>query len=280
VARAAAKCSTAAITWIASPREGGEASTSKGGRKDGEGSAISATNALLSVAAAASGLALLITGYYYWINSESDDEESATADLGAAIEDEESAKVREQANSEAAISQARDALRVEWEQAVELNKVSDGKLGFEAWWSAADPNSKKALLQSARDLMRQRLLEHQPDAATALDLLCPEIGDTKLERLVRGNSLVALIRLRISQIDAVRKHDISFVRENLAKQNLQEQEGIQGQVGGAIEVLCDNRQLLMMTFLCDVLILCRHMGNFPTMLQPQNASAAIPAITT
>ena len=111
--------------------------------------------------------------------------------------------------------------------------------------------------------MRQRLLQHQPDAATALDVLCPEIGDQKLDRIVKGNALVALIKLRITQIDAVRKHDVNFVRENLAKQNLE------GTIQGvdAVEVLCDNRQLLMMTFLCDVLILCRHMGNFPTMLK-------------
>ncbi len=129
----------------------------------------------------------------------------------------------------------------------------------------ADGNSKKALLQSARDLMRQRLLEHQPDAAVALDVLCPEIGDSKLDRLVRGNALVALIKLRINQIDAVRKHDIHFVKENLAQQNLD------GKIQGvdAVEVLCDNRQLLMMTFLCDVLILCRHMGNFPKMLSEE-----------
>ena len=27
--------------------------------------------------------------------------------------------------------------------------------------------------------MRQRLLQHQPDAAIALDVLCPEIGDAR-----------------------------------------------------------------------------------------------------
>ena len=167
--------------------------------------------------------------------------------------------------SEAALTQARDALRAEWTQTNELNKASKGTMGFEAWWSMADGNSKKALLQSARDLMRQRLLEHQPDAAVALDVLCPEIGDSKLDRLVRGNALVALIKLRINQIDAVRKHDITFVKENLAQQNLD------GKIQGvdAVEVLCDNRQLLMMTFLCDVLILCRHMGNFPKMLSEE-----------
>jgi len=125
-------------------------------------------------------------------------------------------------------------------------------------------------LQSARDLMRQRLLEHQPDAAVALDVLCPEIGDARLDRLIRGNALVALIKLRITQIDAVRKHDVSFVQENLAQQNLD------GKIQGidAVEVLCDNRQLLMMTFLCDVLILCRHMGNFPKMLSEESKHEA------
>ena len=91
-----------------------------------------------------------------------------------------------------------------------------------------------------------------------------------MDRLIRGNALVALIKLRITQIDAVRKHDVSFVQENLAQQNLD------GKIQGidAVEVLCDNRQLLMMTFLCDVLILCRHMGNFPKMLSDESKQEA------
>jgi len=210
---------------------------------------------LLSVAAAASGLALLCTGYYYWVNSELD--ESSERSGGEAESD--------QAESEAALAQAREALRMEWTQTCELNKASKGTMGFEAWWSMADGNSKKALLQSARDLMRQRLLEHQPDAAVALDVLCPEIGDANLDRLVRGTALVSLIKLRITMVDHVRKHDVKFVKENLAQQNLD------GRIQGvdAVDVLCDNRQLLMMTFLCDVLILCRHMGNFPKMLSEE-----------
>jgi len=210
---------------------------------------------LVTLAAAASGLALLVTGYYYWVNSAEDSDKGSGSKRGE----------EDDSESEAALTQARDALRAEWTQTNELNKASKGTMGFEAWWSMADGNSKKALLQSARDLMRQRLLEHQPDAAVALDVLCPEIGDSKLDRLVRGNALVALIKLRINQIDAVRKHDIHFVKENLAQQNLD------GKIQGvdAVEVLCDNRQLLMMTFLCDVLILCRHMGNFPKMLSEE-----------
>ena len=97
---------------------------------------------------------------------------------------------------------------------------------------------------------------------------CPVLSPShRLDKLIRGNALVALIKLRITQLDAVRKHDIAFVKENLAQQNLD------GKIQGvdAFEVLCDNRQLLMMTFLCDVLILCRHMGNFPTMLRGDEA---------
>ena len=97
---------------------------------------------------------------------------------------------------------------------------------------------------------------------------CPVLSSSqRLDKLIRGNALVALIKLRITQLDAVRKHDIAFVKENLAQQNLD------GKIQGvdAFEVLCDNRQLLMMTFLCDVLILCRHMGNFPTMLRGDEA---------
>ena len=74
----------------------------------------------------------------------------------------------------------------------------------------------------------------------------------RLEKLVRGNVLIALIKLRLFQIEAVRKHDVSFVKENLAQQQLGRAPGVD-----AVEVLCDNRQLLMMTFMCDVLILCR-----------------------
>ena len=210
---------------------------------------------------AASGLALVVAGYHYWVNSETDENEGSAEGKGRSEED--------QAGAEAALEQARVSLNHEWTQASELHKASKGTLGFEAWWSAADGNSKKALLQSARDLMRQRLQEHQPDAAVALDVLCPEIGDSRLDRLVRGNALVALIKLRISQLDAVRRHDITFVKENLAQQNLD------GKIQGvdAVEVLCDNRQLLMMTFLCDVLILCRHMGNFPKMLSEDGGGA-------
>ena len=113
---------------------------------------------------------------------------------------------------------------------------------------------------------------------------------------MRGNVLIALIKLRLFQIEAVRKHDVSFVKENLAQQQLGRAPGVD-----AVEVLCDNRQLLMMTFMCDVLILCRfvlvlililslclltqlfffffscfavagrhrHMGNFPKMLSKE-----------
>ena len=42
-------------------------------------------------------------------------------------------KEEAKADSEAALQQAREALKVEWEQAAELKKVSEGKLGFEAW---------------------------------------------------------------------------------------------------------------------------------------------------
>ncbi len=198
----------------ASPREGGEVSTSAKGGDAKEAAAAgaaaqgAASNLLLTVAAAASGLALLCTGYYYWVNSELDESsERSSAEAEA-----------DQAESEAALAQAREALRMEWTQTCELNKASKGTMGFEAWWSMADGNSKKALLQSARDLMRQRLLEHQPDAAVALDVLCPEIGDANLDRLVRGTALVSLIKLRITMVDHVRKHDVNFVKENLAQQ--------------------------------------------------------------
>ncbi len=259
----------------ASPREGsgGGASTASGPEQKGAASA--ATTYLLALAAACGGAALCVAGYYMYTASDGDDGEGSVkgakegsggsdAPQGAGKDEED------QASSQATLTQAREALRMEWEQAEELNKASDGKLGFEAWWTAADGNSKKALLQSARDLMRQRLLEHQPEAATALDVLCPEIGDNNLDKLVRGFSLLALIRLRISQIDVVRKHDLSFVQRNMAKQHLE------GFIHGvpAAEVLCDNRQLLLMTFLCDVLILCRHMGNFPKMLSERNPQIA------
>jgi hypothetical protein len=118
----------------------------------------------------------------------------------------------------------------------------------EAWWNAEDNNSKKALLQSARDFMRQRLLEHPPDAAVAFDSLCPEISsEQNLDRLVRGNVLVALIKLYIIHVSAARKQSLSFVKENLAQQNLE------GKWMDTVEVLCNYRQFLMMTFLCDVL---------------------------
>ncbi|WZN65961.1 hypothetical protein HKI87_13g75240 [Chloropicon roscoffensis] len=212
---------------------------------------------LLYGCAAVSAAALAITGYYYYTTDENGVEVSAGANKNK----------EDEVGAEAALQHARESLEVEWTQTSDLNKASSGTLGFEAWWTAADGNSKKALLQSARDLMRQRLLQHQPDAAIALDVLCPEIGDARLDKLIRGNALVALIKLRITQLDAVRKHDIAFVKENLAQQNLD------GKIQGvdAFEVLCDNRQLLMMTFLCDVLILCRHMGNFPTMLRGDEA---------
>jgi hypothetical protein len=269
IATTAAKCSDCVAKFlIASPREGaggGEvaSTSSKAGASTSPLVNSTASNVLMTCAAAASGLALFLTGYYYWLHS--DGEGGIDGGKGGG----QQGKNQDQEESEQALLQARDALQMEWTQTCELNKVSKGTLGFEAWWNAADNNSKKALLQSARDLMRQRLLEHQPDAAVALDVLCPEIGDQNLDRLVRGNALVALIKLRISQVSAVRKHDLSFVKENLAQQNLE------GKIHGvdAVEVLCDNRQLLMMTFLCDVLILCRHMGNFPKMLSEQEMKA-------
>ena len=83
-------------------------------------------SALVYGAAAASALALLITGYHYYTESEEGEggadgkEAQAEADDGAEA-------------AEAALLHARDALNQEWNQTSELNKASNGTLGFQAW---------------------------------------------------------------------------------------------------------------------------------------------------
>ena len=74
-------------------------------------------------AAAASTLALVITaGYHFCIESDE-------ADGGP----EGKVKTEEEAGAEAALLQARESLNLEWTQTNELNKASNGTLGFEAW---------------------------------------------------------------------------------------------------------------------------------------------------
>ena len=79
MATTAAKCSDCVAKFlIASPREGGaggvevaSASTSsKPGAASSAPGVSTASNVLVTCAAAASGLALFLTGYYYWLHSE------------------------------------------------------------------------------------------------------------------------------------------------------------------------------------------------------------------
>eukprot|EP00894_Picocystis_sp_ML_P000429 jgi/Pico_ML_1/50946/g2061.t1 len=84
----------------------------------------------------------------------------------------------------------------------------------------------------------------------ALDVLCPEFADQRLEKLCTGDVLPKLYVARIHQNEATRVHDLAYVRANVEGEATEDE----------LEVTVDNRQLLVYTVLTDVLIVFKHMA--------------------
>jgi hypothetical protein len=98
-------------------------------------------------------------------------------------------------------------------------------------------------MQSARDLLLQRLAEDSTAAAAAATLgaLCPELHG-KLERLVPAAVLPALINARLTEPDKAAAHDHAYAAANC----------------GDAAAQAANRTRLMLTFLTDVVLLGEH----------------------
>jgi len=160
------------------------------------------------------------------------------------------------------LEQARESLVLHWEQEIESEPVAkDGNVderrgtwgeGFAGWWLSAPPSVKMALVQSARELVRARIagMEGGEAGSMALDVLCPEFADQRLEKLCTGDVLPKLYVARIHQNEATRVHDLAYVRANVEGEATEDE----------LEVTVDNRQLLVYTVLTDVLIVFKHMA--------------------
>ena len=84
----------------------------------------------------------------------------------------------------------------------------------------------------------------------ALDALCPEFADQRLEKLCNGDVLPKLYVARIHQNEATRVHDLAYVRANVEGDATEDE----------LQVTVDNRQLLVYTVLTDILIVFKHMA--------------------
>lgn len=160
------------------------------------------------------------------------------------------------------LDQARESLVLHWEQGIETEPVAketnDGEArgtwgeGFAGWWLSAPASVKMALVQSARELVRARIagMEGGEAGSMALDVLCPEFADQRLEKLCNGDVLPKLYVARIHQNEATRVHDLAYVRANVEGEATEDE----------LQVTVDNRQLLVYTVLTDILIVFKHMA--------------------
>ena len=150
---------------------------------------------------------------------------------------------------------------------------------FRTWWSAATVESKHALLRSARELVHQRLREQS--AGSALAALCPELSsDAALARLA-SDDLLLLIEARATAPEAARLSDSGFVRaswgavppgmlspkrrastyahapppESPAARAAELTALAAAGEWDVVEVLTDNRGILLTAFFSDVILL-------------------------
>ncbi|KAK3284818.1 hypothetical protein CYMTET_7551 [Cymbomonas tetramitiformis] len=126
----------------------------------------------------------------------------------------------------------RTALATQWEDTAEE---------FTTWWEGSAGDSKLALLEASRELICQQINDQHPNR---LDLFCPELKPNHISRLTSPNLITNLIDIRLNQVEAVRDHDRRFVSSNCGNLPLED-----------VEVHTNNREMLMTTFLTNILML-------------------------
>ena len=162
--------------------------------------------------------------------------------------------------------------------------------------------------QSARELVRQRLAEQ--GATAALDALCPEFAERLLPRLLPDDVVPSLIEARTAAPDAAREHDAGFLRASwgaVPPGMLSPLRGTPRHAPGAgsaapppaspaafaaqlvaiaqnsaewdpVDVLTDNRGILVATFWADVLLLWRAVSAGVSVVQGRVTSGPLAGV--